>query len=274
MDKLLTPLHKQHMQANIFGASRRPGRLFGVFLALAICFLAQPLSNASVIAYWNMDALTLAGKLPANAGTQGATVTASFDEFAVGFLSGIDPVAEGTTINIVGSEGWPNRGVGFFRIGAIYENGAFVMSGFDFTGLSTVAVSFAYKSEFAFTWDEDLNVDYRINSGSWVDIEELQTWSPNFSLASISFGNLLDDTANVDLRIRTTNWLSTFGYLDIDNVKITAVPEPSSAVLLFAALVFAVLKHWPPNCFHGSARPEAKRCRNAGMAKDKYATAG
>jgi hypothetical protein len=201
-----------------------------------------PEAGATVLTYWNMDAPTTEGKLSVNAGSQAGIVTASIQEFSAGFISGINPDVAGTTLNVLGPEGSPNRGVGFFRIGTVFAQGTFVMSGFDFTGLSAVVVSFAYQSAEFFTWDENLHVDYRINSGSWVDIQELQTWAPNYSLASVSFGNLLDNAASVDLRIRTVNWGSTFGYLDIDNVRVTAIPEPANAIVFGLALLYAMAR--------------------------------
>lgn len=220
-----------------------PRPWFRLFFALILLGGLWPSgAGAAVIAYWNMDADTLDGKLSANAGSQAGSVTGTLEELAVGFFSRISPNVSGTTLNVIGTPGSPNRGVGFYRVGTFYEAGAFVMSGFDFTGLSGVVVSFAYLSEESFTWDENLHVDYRINSGSWVDIEELETWSAGYSLASVSFGSLLDNTAAVDLRIRTQNWVSTFGHLDIDNVQVTAIPEPTSAVLLGAGLVLAVAR--------------------------------
>jgi hypothetical protein len=113
------------------------------------------------------------------------------------------------------------------------------MNGFNFTDLSQVSVSFAYDSENSFTWDTNLEVDYRIGGGSWIDIEELETWTPGFTLAIITFGSVLDGQSSVDLRIQSQEWGSAFGFLDIDNVQVNAVPEPAHYTILLSFLAVA-----------------------------------
>src|SRR5690606_26010775 len=98
----------------------------------------------------------------------------------------------GTAENILPPAPSTNRAIGFYHGASVYHSGSLIMDGFDFTGLSDVSISFAYFSENLFTWDSHLHVDYRINGGGWVDINELQTWAPNWQIASISFGDLLD----------------------------------------------------------------------------------
>lgn len=179
-----------------------------------------------------MDAITVGGKLPANGGSQAGSVTASVVDISLGFSSGIDPSVPGTSDNIVGPEPGTNLAMGFYRVGTAYADGSFQMDGFDFTSLSGVSISFAYNSESSFTWDTNLEVDYRIDGGAWQDIPENQNWNPGWTVANIIFPSALDGANHVDLRIREVSWLSTFGYLDLDNVQIHAVPEPSAGLLV------------------------------------------
>lgn len=207
----------------------------------ALTCLVPLSSRATLVAYWDMDASTPAAKLPATSGTQAGSLSNSFVNLAIGFSSRIDPLVTGTLENIVGSSP-TNRAVGFYRVGTAYESGAFEMSGFDFTGLSDVSISFAYRSFDTFTWDSNLEVDYRIGAGSWIDFAEAETWTSGYTLAEIDFGSLLDNQASVDFRIRTENWSSAFGYLDLDNIQVNAVPEPRAAAL--GAGILAVVAGW------------------------------
>lgn len=198
--------------------------------------------NAVVQAYWNMDSSTVSGKLAVNQSNQPGPLSASFTEIDVGFIGEIDADISGTTLNQLPPTPATNRSVGFFRAGSAYYDGTFVMNDFNFTGQSDVTVSFAYRALNVFTWDAQLEVDYRIDDGSWVDIDEGEVYSTDWTLASIAFGAALDGQTNVDFRIRTEDWASVGGYLDIDNVQVSSVPEPATYAWLLgaAAIAFAV----------------------------------
>jgi len=205
---------------------------------LALLFLVCD-TCASLVAYWDMDAPTLEGKLAANAGTQVAEVSSQFQELAVGFTAEILPDVVGTGLNLVGPPSATNRSVGFYRAATIYATGAFLMQGFDFSSLSGVVLSFAYLSESVFTWDVHLQVDYRLGAAPWETVTSGQVWSSGWSLASVSFGSLLDGASDVSLRIRTSSWVSGFGYLDLDNVQVNAIPEPENfSLLVLTAISF------------------------------------
>jgi len=213
-------------------------------LAFASLFTLATLPHAHgvLLAYWNMDANTVSGKLTPNSGSQAGSISTEIINIEVGFDGGIDPLASGTTDNIIGTSG-TNRALGFYRVGSVYSAGSFRMSGFNFTNLENVSISFAVQGENTFTWDTNLEVDYRINNGSWVDISEGISYSANWNTAAISFGTALNNLSDVDLRIRTDSWLSGYGYLDIDNVQVNAIPEPATVASLLGlgSLVFAAL---------------------------------
>jgi len=192
-------------------------------------------ADAILLAYWDMDANTTLGKLPANQGAQAGTISTEYFEFTVGFIAEIDPLVSGTADNILPPAPATNRATGFYQAATIYNDGAFVMNNFDFTGLTDANISFAYRGENFFTWDTNLDVDYRINDGTWQDIAEGLSYTADWTVASIGFGAALDNQSNVDIRIRTTSWASIAGYIDIDNVQVNAVPEPSTYALLLGA---------------------------------------
>ncbi|GHC10457.1 PEP-CTERM sorting domain-containing protein [Cerasicoccus arenae] len=198
----------------------------------AFSLLAASSAQAIVQAYWDMDSSTVSGKLPPSQGTQAGSISTSFVEFSAGFIGEIQPGIGGTTENILPPPSATNRAVGFFRAGSVYFDGAFEMANFDFTGLTDASLSFAYRSDNVFTWDSNLEIDYRIDDGSWVDFAEGETYNPDWTIATIDFGSILDGQSNVDFRIRTDSWASIAGYLDIDNVQVNAIPEPSTYALL------------------------------------------
>ncbi len=207
-----------------------------------LALLSAPLfigvnAHAILLGYWDMDAATTLGKLPVNQGSQSGTVSGSFTEFSVGFIAEIQPDVTGTTDNILPPPPATNRATGFYRAATIYHDGAFEMNDFNFTGLTDANVSFAYRSENFFTWDSNLEVDYRVNDGSWVDFAEGLSFNSDWTVASIAFGSAVDGESNVDFRIRTSSWFSVSGFLDIDNVQVTAVPEPETYALLLGAIV-------------------------------------
>ncbi len=204
-------------------------------LTPALALLGATSAQALNVAYWNMDASTVIGKGSANKGSQAGSIGSTFYEINAGFFSEIEADVTGTEDNILLPGPIINRAVGFFRAGSAYYNGGFMMENFDFTGLSDVTVSFAYQSLNELTWDTNLEVDYRINDGSWVDFAEAEEWASGWQVAEIGFGSLLDNASDVDFRIYTVNWASVVGYLDLDNIQVNAVPEPETYGLILGA---------------------------------------
>lgn len=191
--------------------------------------------SSTLITYWDMDAPTIAGKLTPNAGTQ-QNIAAQFWDLTVGFHGDIQPDAEGTTVNIPDTltPNDPNYAVDFEQFFVLYEDGGFSMSGFDFSAYDTVEVSFAYRSGTTFTWENNLDVGYNLNDGhGWINLgisdfySNIGVWETANVIVPMAAGR-----DNVDLRIHTTTLGSISSYLEIDNVQITAIPEPSLNALL------------------------------------------
>jgi len=218
------------------------------FITCVGILAASSHASAALQAYWDMDSSTLNGKLTVNSGAQAGNISSSFFEIGVGFINRIDADIDGTDENIIGDIPDTNRSVGFYRVGSAYEDGAFRMEGFDFTGLSNVELSFAYRSENTFTWKSDLEVDYRIGNGDWIEIADPGTSSTGWNTTIVTFDDLLDNQTNVDFQIRTISWGSVIGYLDIDNVQVNAIPEPAAYALFLAlaALIVTRLRRSAP----------------------------
>ncbi|MEM0965478.1 MAG: hypothetical protein AAGJ81_04950 [Verrucomicrobiota bacterium] len=206
------------------------------FFALCLSACCTQVS-ATLVAYWNMDGSTVPSKLSVTSGSQAGSITAGILD-----INGtVDPLIAGTSINVEGPVGSPNYALGFYRTTTIFNDGRFLMEGFNFSELTDVSVSFAYRSLGAFTWDSNLEVDYRIGNSSWVDVAELETWQSGYGLASIDLGSAVSGQEDVDIRIRTVNWLSIYGYLDVDNIQVNAVPEPSGAAFWISAFAVGMI---------------------------------
>lgn len=211
---------------------------------IALSLYAVPAQASTLLAYWNMDDTSVNGKLAVNDGVQSSIVSAGFVDISTGFFSEIGN-ADGTTDNIVGSAPLDNNSVGFYRAFTVYNEGAFEMYGLDFTNFTDGQLSFAVRSQNNFTWDTNLHVDYRFNNAPiWSQITETITYNnaPNWNVSVIDFGSLLDGQSDVDLRIRMVSWASVTGWIDIDNVQVTSIPEPASVLLLAAGGTLLIVR--------------------------------
>ena len=205
------------------------------FAVLPLLPLA-PVSGA-LIAYWDQDASTVLGKLTPSGGSQDGAVKASFFSFSVAFEDEIEPDIGGTSGNIPPSFSSPtNRAVGFYRRGTAYADGQFRMEDFDFTGLTDVVLSFDYRGGEFFTWSDDLDVGYRIGTGAWQNLTVADSFQSGWEIASVALPTAVNGQSDVDLRIETITWGSVSNFLDIDNVQVNAVPEPTAYAIVLSLL--------------------------------------
>lgn len=186
-------------------------------------------------AYWNMDAPTLSGKLPANAGHQAASLTESFVFFDFGTATE-NPIPAGTSLNMVGAPPGTNRAVGFTDPLSGFLAFEFRMENFDFSDLYDVKMTFAIEN-YTLAIASAFRIETRIGDGGWdSDYAELITGTGDYQLATIDFGSDLNYVQEpVDIRIRYVAFAEGVSYLNIDNIQVNAVPEPAAYGLIFGA---------------------------------------
>jgi hypothetical protein len=123
----------------------------------------------------------------------------------------------------------------FFDLVSVAETGRVTISNLDFTGLTTPTISFAIRSNPAFTLVDDFRLEYN-TGGGWTTASALALPTTSFELASYTFGSgVIDELSDVDLRISFISVASVLDVVEVDNVRITAVPEPSVVALALAA---------------------------------------
>jgi hypothetical protein len=74
--------------------------------------------------------------------------------------------------------------------------------------------------------------------GGWITASVLTKPSTSYELVSYTFDTaVLDGLADVGLRLEFGSLATVLDVVQVDNVRVTAVPEPSVAWLLIAAVL-------------------------------------
>ncbi|MGE9296461.1 MAG: PEP-CTERM sorting domain-containing protein [Puniceicoccales bacterium] len=210
-----------------------------LLLLSAASAIAATNAHAILEVYYDLDATTsLGAKLTPTGGEQAGDLTTTLTYFDASFESETSLTIAGTSDNIpTGFSSPDNRAIGFYRLGTVYAEGSYVMSGFDFSERTDVSLSFAYRSGEAFSWANNLTVEYSLDNGAnWstvgigINDVEYET-SDSWEVASVSLPAAVQ-ADGVDLRIHTITWATVASYLDLDNVQVTSVPEPSTWALI------------------------------------------
>jgi len=213
-----------------------------IVLAAVLAAIAPGQVSGALQVFFDMDVDSVAGKLAASGGAQSGNVVASIINTSVGFESQIDPLVAGTSDNIPPSFSSPtNRALGLFRVGTAYADGEFGMEDFDFSNKSGVILSFAYQGGESFTWIDDLDVAYRVGSGSWQNLAVSESFDSGWEIASIAIPSAVNNQTDVDLKIESISWVSVSNFLDIDNIQVTAIPEPRATVIAAGILVLGIV---------------------------------
>lgn len=176
------------------------------------------------VGYWDLNST-----LTRSAGTSGS-LSAELLILGVGFLG----FGSGTTVNL--QPGFTaGESLQFFDLVSVAETGRVTISDLDFTGLTTPTISFAIRSNPAFSLLDDFRLEYNTGSG-WTTASDLALPTTSFELASYTFGaGVIDELSDVDLRISFISVATVLDVVEVDNVRITAVPEPSVVALALGA---------------------------------------
>lgn len=176
------------------------------------------------VAYWDSN-----GTLARSAGTSGS-LGAELVILGAGFIG----FGTGTTVNL--QPGFTaGQALEFFDLVSVVETGRVTLTGLNFTGLTTPTLSFAIRSNPAFTLSDDFRLQYD-TGGGWTTASVLALPTTSYELASYTFDpGVIDGLSDVDLRLEFSSVATVLDVVQVDNVRVTAVPEPSVVWLLAAA---------------------------------------
>lgn len=119
------------------------------------------------------------------------------------------------------------------------------MLNLNLSDLSTPTISFAARNDGVFRVGDQFYLEYNIGGG-WVKVIDFEDPGDDFEPYTYTFlPGVLDNQANVGLRITHATKLGVINIFEIDNLKITAVPEPavSAAVLGVLTLLVILARH-------------------------------
>jgi hypothetical protein len=244
------------MIPSIFGLLAGRCSFFGLLLvasALAVSSVAQPASASTLIAYWDQNSNNLPvsnfgfeeGAFPqaASLGTGtlsvggGLFLDTTFDATNnVDVYSWIKSFA-GSTVNaqpgvLAGGSISPEGGTGNGN------NGGYFQFAFSMAGLTNLDISYATRG--TSTGFSTQTWSYSINGTDFTDFETVTgTTSTTFSLKQFSGPAALDNAATAFLRVTFNGATASNGNNRLDNITLTAVPEPSTVVLAAAGVGLA-----------------------------------
>lgn len=185
----------------------------------------------TVVGYWDLN-----NTLARSDGSSGI-----LDAEVVGFpFSTFIDYGTGTSVNLpIGFTA--GQSLRFFDLTSIVEIGHVTISGLNFTGLTSPTFSFAVRGNALFQIGDSFELEYNTGSG-WVTAVS-PSINTTYSVASYSFSpGLLDGLSNVDMRIAFSTVATVIDVLEVDNILITAVPEPASVILLGIGIFVFFLK--------------------------------
>lgn len=201
---------------------------------LSLFLLSLGLGNAQLLGYWDFN-----GNLNRSAGTQG-TLEITSEGFDIGFTR----YGTGTSVNLL--DGFaPGSSREFFDLAEFDEKIHISVLNLNLSDLSTPTISFAARNDGVFRVGDQFYLEYNIGGG-WVKVIDFEDPGDDFELYTYTFlPGVLDNQANVGLRITHATKLGVIDIFEIDNLKITAVPEPavSAAVLGVLTLLVILARH-------------------------------
>lgn len=198
---------------------------------MSVLACATPSADAVVIAYWNFNSLTTStnngatysptsgsASLTLNGWT--STGTAGITSFGGSTINALNSDVSGQALSLQGGAGTgtPN-------------NGATLVFEFSTVGLEDPILSFATQR--TTTGFNSNQVAYSIDGVNYTDFGTAYNPATSFGLQTFDFSsiNALDNDSSVFVRITFTGATANAGNNRLDNIQITAVPEPASVLL-------------------------------------------
>lgn len=201
-------------------------RLGGWFFLVAVSLVTA--WGETEVGYWDLN-----NTLGRSSGSSGV-LSAELEGFGPEYIS----YGTGTSVNL--QPGFSaGESLRFSSLATILETGHVTVSHLNFTGLSTPTFSFAAKSSPAFQLGDVFKLEYNSGAG-WVTAALLAMPSTSYSLFTHTFApGILDDLPDVHIRMTFSTIVDIADVFDVDNVRVTAVPEPSAFWLLGSAGILA-----------------------------------
>lgn len=201
-------------------------------LAVVTVFTTIQTASCELVAYWAFDDHS---DFTRTSGSQG-----TLEVSPEGWFTNVSFPAGGTPINRI-NEG--QTSYEYMRINdpvSLFTVGKIEMSGFDFTGMSNVELSFAaYISDF-------VSLELKREAVCFVNDIEVSRQSfdvstSDWALVTIALDDSIDDESNVRIELQFDDLLNISYSLHVDNIQIT-VPDPASAAMLILVGGIAVLR--------------------------------
>ncbi len=202
-------------------------------LTVVACGLTVNASAQNLLAYWNMDSVSVSGKLEADNGSQQGNVSmaAKPEGIFINYLT----TGTGTEINIYPSSTITpgNQALIVSSVADIGQAAYLEISGLNFTNQTDGVISFAIKSEDGLIWNQHIDLGYKVGAGTWQDWDTTGTiQKTDWELTTFDIPDAVNGQSDVSVRIEIIDWLAFVHELGIDNIQITAVPEPGTWALM------------------------------------------
>ena len=187
----------------------------GLWILIASASHAQTL-----VGYWDLNS-----NQSRSSGSSGL-LSAELEGYGITYIG----YGTGTTVNL--EPGFSaGESLSFVNLASIIEVGHVTVSGLNFTGLVAPTFSFAARSNPAFQLGDVFKLEYNTGSG-WTLETTLPTPNTSYAMVTRTFSSgILDGLPNVDIRITFSTVVAVADTFEVDNVKVTAVPEPASLAL-------------------------------------------
>ena len=231
------PPEDSERRAEAEGAAEIMKKL-GMILAIAV---AGSTAGAAVVAYWNFNDLKmpeadvpgLSGvptEIPASVGTGSIVLSPCWEGYVAGF------VESGTTINALGTD-LAGESLSLVE-SSPSANGSYIEVAFSMTGYSDLIVSFATRGT-GLGFDTG-NWSWSTDGATFTDFgANTATTRDSFALASPAGSgalSALDNASEAYLRYTLSGAEWPTGNNSIDNLLLTAIPEPASLVMMGIAV--------------------------------------
>lgn len=202
-------------------------------LAVVIAVTAAERASAELVAYWSFDNNSEMARTQGNQGT--------LDVSPEGWFTDKDFPTGGTTINRIN---YGQTSYEYMRIHdpiSLFTVGVIKITGLDFTGLSGVQLSFAAHISDFISLEVGRDAVCYINDAE-VSRQPFDVSTGGWALVSIDLLAAIDNQSNVRIELQFDDKINVAYNLNVDNIQLTAIPEPFTTSMLLLACGFCSLR--------------------------------